>query len=96
MAIQLTKTIDSGASGEYWRIVKITVDIESNYSEVNVGLYIDQAARDAGKNPLMRENYSFSGADNPCTLAAMESASVVQLAYDKLKSLTNFFGSIDV
>lgn len=55
----LTKPVEvnnSGVSAEHWEIVGVRVD-------VILGGFKDQAARDAGKNPIANAQFSFTGAE---------------------------------
>lgn len=94
MALQISKETQTGASGNYWKISRI--EIGYNYSLVNILLFIDSTARQADKQPLQQVSFTFSGIDNPCTPAALETESAYILCYNKLKTLPEFDGATDV
>ena len=96
MALQLTNELGSGVSGNYWRITKASTDPEVNNSYVTISLYKDQAARNGGKVPMLRNEYEFYGSDNPCTNTALETNSIIKLLYDKLKTLSEWSSATDV
>lgn len=52
MAIQKEKTLPSGATGDYWRITTITVDRQNLKIVAQIALFKDQAASNAGKEPM--------------------------------------------
>lgn len=90
MALELAHEMPSGVSGNYWRIVSLQLQKKQNTTTVSLGLFLDHAASDADKALLHDVSYTWAGADNPCTVAAMDVAdsNPYKLAYDKLKTLT--------
>lgn len=52
MAIKKTKTLPSGVTGEYWKIVKETHNRVSDEMTWEIALFLDQAASNAGKKQL--------------------------------------------
>lgn len=94
MALQLNKDLPSGLSGNYWRITDALVSYMRNGSVCKLSLYKDQAAREAGKEPILEQSYAFDGAENPFT--PTDSINVLEALYDKLKALPEFDGSEDV
>lgn len=94
MALELTKELSSGVEGEYWKIEAI--EMNPYKTTVRLALYKDAAARAAEKAPLQYSVHEFYGADNPCSVVALESESAYVLCYDKLKELDEFDGALDV
>lgn len=47
-----SKTLASGAVGEFWKISKINVDLLAGTAQVTLSLYINVASFQAGKSPL--------------------------------------------
>lgn len=94
MALQISKETQTGASGNYWKIHRI--ELYSTFTVVFVHQYVDVAARQAGKQSLSQTSYSFTGEENPCTPAALETESAYILCYTKLKTLPEFTGATDV
>lgn len=52
MAIGKSKTMENGASGNYWRIISIYIDRQNLRIHGTIGLFKDQATSAAGKPPL--------------------------------------------
>lgn len=93
MGLKLSTVCDSGTTGEYWRVMTANMRWYDTASICVVALYVDQASRIAGKAPLLMKSYDFSGADFPFENV---SADVRSLIYDKLKTLPEFSGAMDV
>jgi hypothetical protein len=55
MALKKLKEFDNGTSGEYW-VVQSMNDKHVDKTNVLILLYKDEAARDAGKQFMLREN----------------------------------------
>jgi hypothetical protein len=56
MAVQKTKNLPSGASANYHRIGRFTYDGSNIDGEIHS--FIDKAARDAGKTPILITSFS--------------------------------------
>ena len=52
MAIQKSKTLASGASGDYWRITQINIDRQNLQIQGTIALFKDAAASAAGQPPI--------------------------------------------
>jgi len=52
----------TGASATYWRLTHVQADFPACVVEAQLHGYLDQAARQAGKNPLARFNFRFATA----------------------------------
>ncbi len=65
MALQLTKTFETGVSGNYWRIIRVNVDVLARRAEFTLGLFIDAAAFADAKKPLFLDVTSLTGDDYP-------------------------------
>ncbi len=97
MALQLSEEQATGVTGEYWKIESIALTGEQQ-STVRIRLYKDSAARVAGKEAMKELVYMWAGANNPLLIADMdlEDNNPFKLAYDKLKTLDEFDGALDV
>jgi hypothetical protein len=86
MAIQKTKTLPSGVSGNYWRILSITLDTQSGIAVGRIGLFINQATSDAGGEPLpVVKSFSFS-----FTAAGLLAApNVISYVYTNIMNMAN-------
>lgn len=52
MAIQKSKTLPNGVTGDYWRITTIHIDRQNLRVAGQVALFLDQAASNTGKQPI--------------------------------------------
>ncbi len=52
MALLLPLAHPTGAQPEYWRIVQATIHYDRNEVVIDMAGYLNQAARDAGAQPL--------------------------------------------
>lgn len=97
MALELNKEMPTGVTGNYWKIAKLVLEGEVECL-ATVQLYKDAAARAAGKLPLETLEYSFRDSENPCLIAEMDTAdqNPFFLVYEKLKTLPEFTGALDV
>lgn len=60
MAIQKTKELKNGVSGEYWRITRVHIDVNTLLTTLDLSLYLDKTSSDAGKAPISRtKSYKF-------------------------------------
>lgn len=57
MALQKTKTLNSGVVANYWKITGVTVDRLALTASFKINLFLDKASSDAGAAPI---NYSLS------------------------------------
>ena len=90
--MQLTRELDTGISGNYWKVTKITLNRNGDSMEYEVALYKDEASRTAGKSPMFIKNHSGSA-----TLSELQTAEdPVELAYTRLKELDEFSEATDV
>jgi hypothetical protein len=95
MALQLSKELDTGVTGDYWRVVLVQLSPLGDRSTVIVCLYKDAAARAADKTPLETREYSWNAADYPFAVAALDEDNPYVIAYEKLKTLPEFVGAVD-
>lgn len=93
MALQLSTTLNTGCSGNYWRIYEVRVDRNRQTITMQVYLYLTQAARETGLMPLSAATYVLSGTDYTTVMA---STNFIQALYDYLKAQPQFSGEVDV
>lgn len=99
MALIKEKTLNSGVTGEYWRIIETNISYQSQLAHVTIGLYKDKQARLDGKDTLATQSFDWSGEDFPFTIDELTRCNPVQLSYIKIKESkldeegneTNFF-----
>lgn len=99
MALELNKEFPSGVTADYWKVINLSVNFSSMCATVEVGLYVNAAARSAGKSPVEIFVYNF---DPPATdglgAASQDTAgeNPQKAAYTLLKTLPEFTGAVDV
>lgn len=100
MALQLNLTdsdVGIAAAEAYARIVFLTYDTKTGRVQLSVDIYVDQAAREAGKNPISGGVYGGTvGVDMPSLDEALATG-VRAALYTWLKAAIPLFnGAIDV
>ena len=95
MGLQLSKELDSGVVGDYYKIENIFM--RDNQTRCLVSFYKDQAARDAGKESLTKLDFNFEGGDELQVVDMdLVNSNPYTLVYEKLKLLPEFSGALDV
>lgn len=102
MALQLEKELDNGVSGDYWKIINIS--LSNKRLDISIGLYVDKVTRDGGKKPLDVILKSFiigekpeDSTDNYITnVEVLAEECIYHVAYSRLKEDMDFEGSIDL
>lgn len=92
MAIEKAKTLENGASGNYWRILTITLDRQNLKARGQIALFKDKATSDAGKPHLgavKTFTFDFTVSD---LLAA---ANVISFMYGKIRTHAETMRSVD-
>jgi len=105
MALEKTKTMDSGVVGDYWRITDIKLDMIKGIVAGKISFYISKADRDAGKTPANGMKFAYLKADaifdedgEVTTPAVLYDAwdfndkNIVEEGYDVIKDRNTFFG----
>jgi len=52
MALKKPKALNTGVTAEYWRIVQLNTNFDRLDCVIDLSVYLNQAARDAGASPL--------------------------------------------
>lgn len=94
MALELSKELDSGATGNYWRIVRVHVecDVENPYCSIVMGLWVNRQTRLDGKSILSSEIVRMNLADIDSTFSYDFRACL----YNALKTLPEWANATDV
>lgn len=93
MALKKITALPNGFDAEYIRIMRYVDHREEHVCEVQLGIYKDQDARQAGKVPAAFPDSISLNADNyPGTSAGMALADI----YTKLKTLQAFADAVNV
>lgn len=90
MALQKSKTLSNGATGDYWRVTNATFNRETCIVSCNLALYTSQAvANSANKHLGLIKHFRFSV--NPAEL----SGSIVALVYGRIRDLAETLVTTD-
>jgi len=57
MGLQKSLELETGVSGNYWKITRMNADYINNTIGVQLSLYKDKATRDANKSPMNNNDY---------------------------------------
>lgn len=97
MALQKTKQLDSGIEVTYHKVSSLQLEGVA-ICVVYVQSFKDQQARLDNKQAVEMKQFIFQGADNPCQIEDMNPLNVNPyiLVYEKLKTLPEFSGAVDV
>lgn len=92
MAIIKSKTLANGSSGNYWRILNITIDRQGFKVNTQVALFKDQATSDAGHGHLgLIKNFSFN-----FSMSEIGSQNIITYMYGKILTAANTMITRDV
>lgn len=83
MALQKTKSLDNGTTGDYWKITSIIYNRSASRLAVIITLFLDKSHGIAFKGLNYFKSYSF-----PITLDDA-TGNVIQFAYDQIKIAAN-------
>ena len=98
MALQLSKEVESGFSGSYWRIVELKLEFKVLQATVSIFLYKDKQARIDEKREISSYEFNWKNVDYPFSVAAMDKLddNPIKIAYNKIKTLDEWKTAIDV
>jgi hypothetical protein len=90
---------NTGAMGEYWRILETNISYESKLSRISLGLYKNKQARLDGKAPLDYQYFNWDGENFPFTVEELNNSNPIAISYERIKESkldeedneTNFF-----
>jgi len=87
MALQLSKTLDTGITGNYWKITKIDINNFENRVDIYVTLFLNKAIRNAGNKGIDLQHYVLTWPHFVFTSADLDINNPIKVAYNKLKIL---------
>ena len=98
MALQIAREAPTGHVSDYHRVVEVITQQAVRTSRVVVWVYKDAAARLADMARVEELNYYWDGESYPFDLAVLdvEGMNQYRVAYEKLKSLPEYEGAVDV
>lgn len=99
MALHLeNQTNQFGVPEEYWKILKINIDIVNQFCDITIGAYYNQEARDNGSEPMnlrkVRAKWSdeeFNKYFSPKALSSFRGYNIYQVAYNYVKQKDEMF-----
>lgn len=89
MAIQASKTLNNGVTGNYWKITKITTDVLALMNTYELSLYIDASHANGGSGRVSRKVFILSiDSDDIMTLSLSDAyASILALAKSQVPNI---------
>jgi len=98
MALQKTYEIPSGISGNYWKIMSISLEPIYKIATINLCLYFNSDARENEKQVLWSKNYHIRGDDYMQYFATniLDTKNPIKSCYEYLKTTSEFSDSVDV
>lgn len=95
MALQLSKILSSGVTANYWRVSEVSLSI-GQAADITVGLYLSDAARAAGREPIQKVRYYWLPNEFSTSLGSSTLNQIIGDIYNRLKTLPEYSGSQDV
>ncbi len=102
MALQISYEDSFGNTNAsaYHRVLQVLVDKSSSVADILVGIYKDASARGAGKSTLASRHYRVECADFETYFGTANmnivDKNAISIAYDYLKTLSEYNGASDV
>jgi hypothetical protein len=83
MALQKSKTLENGTSGEYWKIISVTI-YDKKIDSIKIGLWKNKTASDDSK-PAIKEYYL--NLEIPITIEniLISNKNIYELLYNSIK-----------
>lgn len=82
MALQKSKTLASGVTGDYWKIIKTTVDKMNMTAEFQMELFLNEAHKSA-KPLYCKKTFTFT------IVGSDLNENIILLGYTKIKAFIN-------
>lgn len=95
MALQKSLDLNNGYAGDYWKIVKLDLDIVHDLISIEIELFKDHQTRLDNKSSIFVRTFK-SSISSLLDLQASTVDNPMTLAYDYLKTLGYFSDSSDV
>jgi len=103
MALQKSWDDDFGSThaSAYGRVLNVELDVAGERAFVKAGVYVNAAARNAGKDPFKVMTYLFDADSTPSYadlfgVSVMDTKNPIQATYDHIKTLDEWSGATDV
>ena len=97
MALQLSKTMPTGFVANYWKIDSLVYDANMNIFTVNMSLYADKPAKQAGYQAVWFGPVVFTGISNSDIDNIFKSGNnPINGTYTYLKTQTQFLNALDI
>ena len=96
MALKKKIELETGIEADYWRISKVLI-VGMQSATAYVELFKDEGSRRGSKQPVLRDEFTWAGEDNPFTADGIErGVNPMKICYAKLKEGDKFKGAEDV
>lgn len=98
MALQKSFELQSGISGNYWRITSVGLNPAYRTADITICLYYNSNARENEKQVLWCKPYQING-DNYDTYVSpevLDTKNPLKSCYEYLKTTPEFFDAVDV
>lgn len=95
MALKQPTQLETGYTAEYLRITGIQINFDRKLAYVTLSVYKDQAARLAGNKPVLSRAVQLFETNFPFTVDEMDVKNPVKLAYEKIKTLSDYSAAQD-
>lgn len=92
MALELSKELLTGVSGNYWKIINVNHSPGVS-SEIRLGLFVNKEASDSNKVAMEIVNLPLN---TPLSLSEITDKNLIAASYDRVKLASQFVGSKDV
>jgi len=101
MALIKSKTLESGIAGDYWVVTCVSVRFDMPQTDIYIGLWLDQQAFNAGKQPVHTSVFQIRDADLNAVYFDNEilqeaGKSVATQAQDYLHNESDWFADAEV
>lgn len=90
MAIKKSKVLDSGVTGDYWKIVQVILDAQSKICFWKLELFLSESRKDGVGLGV------FKGIEKNSLTKAQMNGDLRALGYLEFKKDSDFVGSVDV
>ena len=96
MGLKKSVDLETGVSGEYWSVHKIDIDFDNKIASADVQLFINRAAKKAGKVALASKTLTWAAPNFPFKPSDMDVKNPITIAYDNIKLDPSFGDATDV
>lgn len=98
MALQKDLLLSTGVTANYWRVTKISIDIDAGSVNIDVSLYLNKTVRENGSDPIYNQSFmtDIDANLNDELNTGFKTGNAMQASYDFLKTTNYLLDAIDV